>query len=253
MAQETNQQRMERQINVAIHAGRQAHHTGNRTILTTGAGERSYLVLAKPDGTLTEAGEIYYRLTGEQAPDRLDYTAPVVRRGNTEYTRDRRGNLRPLRTLQADGEFTYTTLGSHYFARQRSEYIVHVPVVCEGEDGRYTREDHWPFGAVKIDRIMAMTGGRLTDREKLSRVKQTVLQELSKKTVNGRPLLAEISGERWFYNRQGQWEISELRTEPNPEGGRPKTSALLRRPMGRLRLAAAFVTHSEAVTLVLDA
>ena len=129
MAQETNQQRMERQINVAIHAGRQAHHTGNRTILTTGAGERSYLVLAKPDGTLTEAGEIYYRLTGEQAPDRLDYTARVVRRGNTEYTRDRRGNLRPLRTLQADGEFTYTTLGSHYFARQRSEYIVHVPVI----------------------------------------------------------------------------------------------------------------------------
>ena len=163
MAQETNQQRMERQINTAIHAGRQAHHTGNRTILATGAGpaaaQRSYLVLAKPDGTLTEAGEIYYRLTGEQAPDRLDYTAPVVRQGNTEYTRDRRGNLRPLRTLQANGEFTYTTLGSHYFARQRSEYIVHVPVVCEGEDGRYTREDHWPFGTVKIDRIMAMTGG----------------------------------------------------------------------------------------------
>ena len=198
MAQETNQQRLERQINVAVHAGRTARHTGNRTILTTGAAQRSYLVLARPDGTLTAAGRIYYEMTEEEVPDRLDYTAPVVRRGNTEYTKDRRGTLQPLRTLQANGEFTYTTLGIHYFARQRSEYIVHVPIICVGEDGRYTREDHWPFGTVKIDRIMAMTGGRLTDREKLSRVKTVVLQQLSQRTVNGRPLLAEVSGERWF-------------------------------------------------------
>ena len=38
MNHETEQQRLERIINTAVQAGRRAHHTGNRTILSTNIG-----------------------------------------------------------------------------------------------------------------------------------------------------------------------------------------------------------------------
>ena len=246
MNHETEQQRLERIINTAVQAGRKAHHTGNRTILSTNIGaqhHRGYLVLAKPDGSLTPAGRVYYEMTQEQAPDKLDYTNPPEQRGNSEYIKDRSGNTRLARTLQANGEYTYTPLGLHYFAHRRSEFVVHVPVICQVEDARYTRKDHYPYGNVQIEAIMEAR--RFNEQQRISRVKQYVLQQLSQRTVNGRPLIAEVSGEQWLYDRNGQWEISELRTEPGGDG--PTTSALLRRPMGQLRSAGAFVTHAEAV------
>ncbi len=119
-------------LRTAITAGRAPKHTAKRSILATGAGEAAnrhrYMVLADHTG-LTKYGRAYYAETGHELPDRkLDMTQQPTRQGDSEFARDRRGQLVKLRTLRADGGFAYTAAGRHFFSRRQIEYVVHVPV-----------------------------------------------------------------------------------------------------------------------------
>ena len=219
-------------------AGRRANATrANRVILSTNlAGGRSYVVLSGPDGVLNGEGEYYYHLLGEHPPDRrFDYNQLPTQRGDSEFARDRAGREVRLRTLRPDGAYQYSALGKMFYRVRQVEHIVHIPVRIEGRrrDNRtYVREDYLPFDSLSVERVFS--NGLLTEAQRLARVREVCLQALQIRTVRGRPVLLEISGETYFYDRTRPWRISSLTTTPH-EGGQPTVTAALNRPMGALR------------------
>ena len=235
-------------IYVAVHAGRRANATrANRIILATNfVGGRQYVVLSGPDGVVNAEGQYYYQLVGEHPPDRtFDFNQMPSRRGDSEFARDRQGRAVRLRTLLPDGEYKYTSLGKHFFRYQQVEHVVHIPVRIEGRrrDGRaYVREDYIPFDSLAVERVM--TDGVMSQARRIARVKELCLQALGIRTVRGRTVLLEISGETYFYDRTRPWRISSLTTTPH-EGG-PTVHAALNRPMGHLR-SSSFIPHAEHV------
>ena len=230
-------------------AGRRANATrANRVILSTNlAGGRSYVVLSGPDGVLNGEGEYYYHLLGEHPPDRrFDYNQLPTQRGDSEFARDRAGREVRLRTLRPDGAYQYSALGKMFYRVRQVEHIAHIPVRVEGRrrDNRiYAREDYLPFDSLSVERVFS--NGLLTEAQRLARVREVCLQALQIRTVRGRPVLLEISGETYFYDRTRPWRISSLTTTPH-EGGEPTVSAALNRPTGALR-SPSFVPHAEHV------
>ena len=227
-------------VRTAVLAGRRANPTAaNRIILPTGQGatarQRRYVILSTPDGELTAQGELYYHLTREHQPDRrFDYNQIPARRGESEYARDRSGREVKLRTLKANGEYTYTPLGRIFFRLQQVEHIVHIPVIIEGTRANgtpYRREDYLPFDNLSVERILS--SGMDTEAQRFARVRTAALQALQIRTLRGRPVLLEVSDETYFYDRNRPWRISSLTTTPHA-GGDPQVHAALNRPMGGL-------------------
>ena len=138
----TDQQR--NLIRTAVLAGRRANPTdANRIILPTGnAASRTYSILSGHDGVLTAAGEYYYHMTREPRPDgTFDYNQVPIRRGDTELARDRSGREVRLRTLQANGQYTYSALGRIFFSRRQVEHVVHILVIIEGTRRNWTNHE----------------------------------------------------------------------------------------------------------------
>ena len=216
---------------------------GNRLVLRTG--QRHFIVLSGPDGVITPHGEYYYHLTGEHHPDQtFDYNQVPIRRGDTEFARDRSGREVRLRTLQANGQYQYTALGRMFFRFRQVEHIVHVPVIIEGtrRNGTpYTREDYLPFDSISVERIM--TSAMVTDAQRHARVRAAVLQALSIRQLRGRTVLLEISDETYYYDPTRPWRISSLTTTPH--AGAPEAHAALNQPMGAL--SSSFVPHPDHV------
>ena len=210
-------------LRTAIAAGRVPRHTAKRSILATGAGaapdRRRYVVLADHTG-LTNYGRAYYEATGHEPPDRkLDLTQEPTRQGNTEFARDRRGQLVQLRTLRPDGSFAYTKAGRHFYSRRQVEYLVHVPVVVEGHrrnGANYTHSTFLPTHLLGLGRIFAEAG--LTQAQREASVRSQVLGQLQVRTEGGRTVLLEISGETYYYDGSRPWHIDELVTEPGEHG-----------------------------------
>ena len=236
-------------VGAAVHAGRRARITQmGRVALPTGDGPRAYLVLVRGDGSLTDAGRYFYHLTRTEPPtDRaMDQDQEPERVGDSEFARDAQGRRVRLRTLGPDGQFTYTLVGRRFFGRRRVEYLVSVPVVIEGtrKNGQtYTRADYLPADKLGIGQII---GSALhTPAQRWARVKTRILEQLGIRTQGGRTVLLEISGETYYYDRTREWLKSELITTPSAHG--PQVQALLRRPMGALRAAAAFIPCADMV------
>jgi hypothetical protein len=238
-------------LRTAIAAGRVPRHTAKRSILATGAGaapnRRRYVVLADHTG-LTNYGRAYYEATGHEPPDRkLDLTQEPTRQGNTEFARDRRGQLVQLRTLRPDGSFAYTKAGRHFYSRRQVEYLVHVPVVVEGRrrnGANYTHSTFLPTHLLGLGRIFAEAG--LTQAQREASVRSQVLGQLQVRTEGGRTVLLEISGETWYYDRDRPWLISEMETTPTDHG--PQVNVRARQVMAAGPVAAtAHIPFAEHV------
>ena len=255
------------QIRVAIAAGRQPSRgaASNRTILATGAGgagRNRYLVLAS-SGRLTDSGRFYYSETGQPPPRAAyDRNQPVITRGARSYVRGANGRERLVRRLGVDGEAQLTALGRDYYRDRHTEYIVHVPVIIEGRraNGRtYTRQTraqgprgagqdeqvHLPVSRLGLGQILESSA--LTREQAEARVRSRVLQELSLRTSQGKPVLMEVSGETYYYDREGQWLMSSMSTEVDAETGLEDTQVQMRVPMGTLRGLAAHLPHADQI------
>ena len=141
-----------------------------RTELTTGRssqttlrlrqnpGRSSYNVLSRSDGTLTPAGDYFYKTTGRAAPSsQVDRGTPLVKKQSGDYVQTRNGSLALVRRLMPDGITHLTRLGRQYFRGGKTEYVVSVPVIISGTNARgkvQNRTSKLPVDMLGIGRIL---------------------------------------------------------------------------------------------------
>ena len=127
------------------------------------------------------------------------------------------------------------------------EDVVSIPVIVSGTNvkGRVqNRRTSLPVDMLGIGRLL-QNSSEPEDR-RVARVKSLVLQQLAIKTMGGMTVLLEISGERFSYDREGQWLISSLTTEIRD--GLAVTAAVMRQPMGAGPVScAAFLAYPESI------
>ena len=117
----------------AVAAGLEPTETASGSLVLRSG--RNYVTLVKANGTKTQAGGIYEARSGKTLPSGGAFSpdARAYRESNTEYIRDRAGKERVTRRWDpATNEDKFTALGRAYYARKRSQYVVHVPVRIEG-------------------------------------------------------------------------------------------------------------------------
>ena len=109
------------------------------------------VLLTRPNGQLTRAGQFYYSVTGRRPPSRqFDESQPLVRDGPSDYILMHSGRRQLVRTLQPDGQYHVTKLEKAFFKDKYTERLAHVPVII-----RDTRRR--PRGATQATATSAMT------------------------------------------------------------------------------------------------
>ena len=231
-----NQIEERRVLDIAITADRQPRHVASgRTVIATGQGEgrKKYLVLAN-GSTLTRAGQYYYEKTGQPKPiAHFDRNQQTVRKGDGDYIRTRSG-LQRVRQLEAGGNMKLTALGRKFYKDKHTEYIIEVPVRIEVTDSKGRKRirtgEHIPVNEIGIGRILISEG--LTDEQKAARIRNEVLRHLGGPTRAGRTVLMEISGQVFYYDRDGQWLISAMGTSSD-SGWSPHTEAVMHQDLSQ--------------------
>ena len=90
--------------------------------------------------------------------------------------------------------------------------------------------EHLPVDEMGIGRILISQG--LTDEQKASKIKNDVLRHIGGPTRAGRTVLQEISGQVFYYDRDGTWLISAMGTTLN-EHGHPQTEAVMHQDLSQ--------------------
>ena len=91
------------------------------------------VLLSRPNGELTRAGQFYYGLVGGRPPSRqFDEEQPLIREGPTDYILLRSGVKKAVRSLQPDGSYHLTKLGKSFFREKYTDWLAHVPVRITG-------------------------------------------------------------------------------------------------------------------------
>ena len=111
-----------------------------------------------------------------------------------------------------------------------------MPILIKGrhKNGRtYERVDHLPTDLLNTGKIMM--SNLYTEQEKISRIKSDVLTQLQENTEGGKQILMQMSGETYYYDRDGEWQISQMSTKTRADGS-VNTQVLLRQPLGVLDL-----------------
>ena len=207
-------------LDIAIAGNRIPRHAASgRTILRTGQGEgqKKYLVLANGD-ELTRAGEYWYEQTGQNKPERhFDPNQKTTRKGDGDYIQTSSG-LKRVRQLEPNGEMKLTALGKKFYKNKHIEYIIEIPVIIHTTNSkgktRVRTGEHLPIINLGIGNIFASQG--LTEAQKIAKVKNDVLRQLGGPTRAGRTVLQEFSGQVFYYDRDGTWLISAMRTQIPP-------------------------------------
>ena len=257
-------------MDIAIAGGRIPRHVASgRTILRTGQGEgqKKYLVLANGD-ELTRAGEYWYSQTKQTKPNRhFDPNQETTRRADGDYIQTSSG-LRRVRQLQANGQMQLTALGKRFYANKHTEYVIEIPVIIEVTDSKGRRRvrtgEHLPVNELGLGNIFQNDG--LTEAQKIAKIKSEVLRHLGGPTRAGRTVLMEISGQVFFYDRDGNWLISAMATyvpsarrrvtgkQGPPAAPAPRTEVALHRdlsqgdPLGAVS-GASFLPHDPEAYL----
>ena len=85
-------------------------------------GRSSYNVISRAHGSLTPAGEYFYKATGRAAPSsQFDRGTPLVKKQGGDYVQTRNGKLALVRKLLPDGTTQVTRLGRQYFRGSKTE------------------------------------------------------------------------------------------------------------------------------------
>jgi len=247
-----NQEEEKSVLDIAITAGRQPRHTAaGRTIVATGQGEgrKKYLVLAN-GSTLTRAGRYYFEQTNLPRPiAHYDRNQETTRKGDGDYIRTRSG-LQRVRQIEPDGSMKLTALGRKFYKDKHTQYIVEIPVIISVYDSKHRLRirtgEHLPVNELGLGPILASQA--LTDAQKEAKIKNEVLRHLGGPTRAGRTVLMEISGQTFYYDREGTWLISAMGTTVD-QNGRARTKAVMHQDLSRgapLRggaMGAAFLPH----------
>ena len=102
------------------------------TILRKG---KSFITLAKLDGSLTTAGRYYEQKSGKllDPTSGYDLQQTPMREGNTEKVRLRNGKTVITRQWDSvSGEYKFTKQGNQFYKQLRRNYVVQIPVKIVG-------------------------------------------------------------------------------------------------------------------------
>ena len=112
-------------IRRAVEAGASARTSGQGSeLLRLPSGQQ--LLLSRPNGQPTRAGQFYYHLAGRRAPSRrFNENQQLVREGPNDYIYLRGGAKKLVRSLQPDGEYRVTKLGRSFFRDKWTDFLAH--------------------------------------------------------------------------------------------------------------------------------
>ena len=121
------------------------------------------VLLSRPNGQLTRAGQFYHSITGRRLLSRqLDESQPLIRDGPNDYILTRGGARKLVRSLQANGQYHVTKLGKAFFKDKFTEWLAHVPVIIRGRRRNgtpYERHDYLPVTALEMGLSRPPTAG----------------------------------------------------------------------------------------------
>ena len=195
------------------------------------------VLLTRPNGQLTRAGQFYYSVTGRRPPSRqFDESQPLIRDGASDYILMRSGRRQLVRTLQPDGQYHVTKLGKAFFKDKYTEWLAHVPVIIRGTRRRgrnagnsYERHDYLPVTALEIG--LSRQNDAWSEAQIARNVKEAVLRQLGQPEAN-EPIYM-ISGETYFLHPTNEWAYSS--SSMQVIDNRVDTQIRLRQPLGALR------------------
>ena len=195
------------------------------------------VLLTRPNGQLTRAGQLYYSVTGRRPPSRqFDESQPLIRDGPSDYILMRSGRRQLVRTLQPDGQYHVTKLGKAFFKDKYTEWLAHVPVIIRGTRRRgrnagnsYERHDYLPVTALEIG--LSRQNDAWSEAQIARNVKEAVLRQLGQPEAN-EPIYM-ISGETYFLHPTNEWAYSS--SSMQVIDNRVDTQIRLRQPLGALR------------------
>ena len=211
-------------IREAHEAGRRPNRQGSGRISLPLGGTR-YTILGNQRG-LSEAGEYYRTLAGEnQGPQGLGADRIVrLNNGNREFLQPRNGQRVLLRYMNPRGEWDYTRKGLAYFSKHEySEFVVSIPVRIRThepghrQEGR-ERHDYLPWTMFGDNVLRSQVGTR---QEREEGVKAEIMARLEIRRPGD--IIMTLSGETHYLDDR-PWQITEMATRPNPEGGQPTTT-----------------------------
>ncbi|OLP75717.1 hypothetical protein AK812_SmicGene44442 [Symbiodinium microadriaticum] len=85
------------------------------------------VLLTRPNGQLTRAGQFYHSITGRRPPSRqFDESQPLIRDGPNDYILTRGGARKLVRSLQPNGQYHVTKLGKAFFKDKFTEWLAHI-------------------------------------------------------------------------------------------------------------------------------
>ena len=195
------------------------------------------VLLTRPNGQLTRAGQFYYSVTGRRPPSRqFDESQPLIRDGASDYILMRSGRRQLVRTLQPDGQYHVTKLGKAFFKDKYTEWLAHVPVIIRGTRRRgrnagnsYERHDYLPVTALELG--LSRQNDAWSEAQIARNVKEAVLRQLGQPEAN-EPIYM-ISGETYFLHPTNEWAYSS--SSMQVIDNRVDTQIRLRQPLGALR------------------
>ena len=122
-------------LDAAIAAGtepKQNKRQSGRLMLSLGG--KQYATLADANGKLTVNGQYYFK-TARKEPPKNGFAAdtPIIKKGPADYIRMLDGTEKMVRRYNpAKSDFTYSALGKQYYAKEREELMVAIPVRIQG-------------------------------------------------------------------------------------------------------------------------
>ena len=217
-------------IRRAVEAGASARTSGQGSeLLRLPSGQQ--LLLSRPNGQPTRAGQFYYQLAGRRAPSRrFNENQQLVRDGPNDYIYLRGGTKKLVRSLQPDGNYRVTKLGKSFFRDKWTDYLAHMPVRIRGRrrNGRpYERETLLP---VTLDGL-----GRQNDSLGEVQAHRNVIAAALRKMgdLEDGAVVMEISEETYTYDASRDWAVSKQTMQV--VDNRVETEVALNRRLGVLR------------------
>jgi len=187
---------------------------------------KTRIVLVDIAGDPTAAGKYWSTHTKRELPQGIFMPQVAIREGNTETIQLKDGK-KVTRRWTTDGEFSFTKLGDQYYAKQKRNSVVQVPVVVKGtrRDGtKYTTHSHIPVERLGITKqLLPMS---LSAGERDIKIKEMIEQQLPSRA------LYEVSKEEWVLDASGSWIVNEETVQFDEATGETESNVVLDRRVG---------------------
>ena len=168
---------------------------------------RQPVTLVDLHGTTPE-GDFVYQFLGLDVPTdlQIDQGQEPLRRGASEFLKDRHGREVRFRTLQPDGKtWKYSPVGKIWASTRHAEVIVNAPVLCKGTNSSnndYERDEWYPVTYPRIKGLEAIVlNSNMSEAQKDMAILTTVKDQLGIRSGEEK-MIAMQSGEEWWYDHK---------------------------------------------------